>query len=295
MELRQLKTFRVVARTLSFTRAARELRLVQSSVSAQIQALETSLDIKLFERMGRTIRLTSAGERLLDYATRAEDLSEEIRSELTGAAEARGGLVMRVPESACAWGFPKVVRQFSAKYPRVRLDIRPCLGRNLAEDLRKGVTDLAFLYADSIRGSDMEVTLLRTEPLILVAGPSHPLAERRNIGPADMDGQTLLYSSADCSYRKILEDLLDDEGVSPAAVHEFSCSEAIRQTVAEGTGISIFPRHAVREMLSGGWLSPLAWNGPELETGLLMVRSKGKWLSPLLKRFMNIAKDVLGS
>ena len=75
MEIKHLKTFEAVARTLNFTKAAEELHYVQSSVSAQIQSLENDLGVPLFDRMGRTIRLTEAGQRLLKYAVKIQDLA----------------------------------------------------------------------------------------------------------------------------------------------------------------------------------------------------------------------------
>ena len=294
MELKQLKTFEAVARTLNFTRAAEELHYVQSSVSAQIQALENDLGTPLFDRMGRTIRLTEAGERLLKYAVKIQELTHEAQSDLSDAARARGTLTIRVPESLCAFAFTRIIRQFTAGHPLAKLVFTTCAHRGLAEDLRKGVTDLAFLYADSIRSQDMEVTMLKSEQLILAATPSHPLAEKRVVRTTDLEGQVLNLTTVECSYRRMLEDILERAEVQPGVIHEYTSLEAVKQAVAAGLGISLFPKHAIQSQLSGGWLAPINWEEGPLETGVLMIRHRDKWKSPLLSAFMESAKDILG-
>src|SRR5688572_33360569 len=98
VELRQLETFRAVATGLSFTRAAAALGYAQSSVTAQIQALEAELGARLFDRLGRRIALTDAGERLLEYADRLLTLAAEARAALVDGAEPAGTLTVGAPE-----------------------------------------------------------------------------------------------------------------------------------------------------------------------------------------------------
>ena len=96
MEIRQLKTFRTVAQLLSFNRAAEHLHYAQSSISAQIQALEEELGVKLFDRLGRGILLTEAGVGLLNYAEKILDLADETRSEVAGLEELEKALHLHI-------------------------------------------------------------------------------------------------------------------------------------------------------------------------------------------------------
>src|SRR5690606_16915793 len=103
MELRQLRTFQRVATTLSFTRAAEELGYAQSSVTAQVRSLEDELSVRLFDRLGRQVSLTDAGQRLLEYATRLLNLAEEARLAVTESGEPSGQLVVAAPETLSSY------------------------------------------------------------------------------------------------------------------------------------------------------------------------------------------------
>ncbi|MBU1041745.1 MAG: LysR family transcriptional regulator, partial [Proteobacteria bacterium] len=196
MELRDLRTFVAVARLLSFHRAGEEVHAAQSTVSARIAALETDLGVRLFERLGRRVALTAAGERLRDYAVKMLDLEEETRAWMSGESEVRGSLTVRVPESLCAWRLGGIIRAFREGYPLVRLRFTACTLEGLEKDLRQGVTDLAFLMADSVRAGDLVVEALGVEKLVLVAAPGHRLAALgREVGPQDLRGETLVLSA----------------------------------------------------------------------------------------------------
>jgi DNA-binding transcriptional LysR family regulator len=197
MELRHIRTFRVVARFLNFTKASEELNLAQSSVSAQIKALEDELGVRLFDRIGRRVLLTTAGEKLSHYARRMEEMTEEILSEVTGVSETRGSLTIRTPETLATVYFPEIIRRFHGEYPGVRLDFINCSDRQLREELNSGRIDLAFLMIDSVDIPEVKVRMLRAEPLVVVAGPGHPLTKKKAVATKEFEGQTILMARTD--------------------------------------------------------------------------------------------------
>lgn len=290
MELRDLRTFAAVARLLSFHRAAAELNAAQSTVSARIAALETELGVRLFERLGRRVALTEAGERLVQYAAKLIDVEDEARAWVTGESRLRGLLTVRVPESLCAYRLPPVIAAFRRRHPEVALHLTACTLNGLEKDLRQGITDLAFVMADSVRGGDLNVEALGMEPLVLVAAPHHPLATRERITARDLHGVTLVLSTADCAYRTVIEEALAAEGVQPAAGLEFSSASALRGCVASGVGITLLPEAAVRDELRAGTLRALAWADQPFETAVLMARHRGKWVSPYMDTFMELCR-----
>lgn len=294
MEIRQLRSFRTVARLLSFKKAAERLNYAQSSISAQIQALEDDLGVRLFDRLGRNkILLTDAGQSLLHYADKIIALEEETRSEINGAKEPRGTLTIRVPESMCVHVFPAVIRTFRAQYPRVQLNLTTCAHEGLQNDLRKGITDLAFLLTESVQAADLEVEVLGFEPVIMVASPVHHLAKKKKVKTDDLAKETILLSRVDCSYRKSFENILDETGIRNDTPLIFHSVAALKQCVAEGVGISILPEVAARKDLSAGTLIRLNWEEGAIEVGVLMIWYKEKWLSPTLKAFMDATRKEL--
>lgn len=197
MEFRQLKTFRVVAEQLSFTRAAEQLFMAQSSVSAQIRGLEEDLKVMLFDRIGRRVLLTEAGRKLYDYARRIEGMTDEMRLEVAGERYGRGSLTIRMPETLATVYMVPVIEEFNRDHPEVRLIFINCADRQLARELNAGSIDLAFLMTDELQMKDVQVVLLKSEELVLAAAPGHPLAARDHLGPADFAGQTILYPKTD--------------------------------------------------------------------------------------------------
>ncbi|MBU1002347.1 MAG: LysR family transcriptional regulator [Proteobacteria bacterium] len=197
MELRQLKTFRAVAERGSFTRAAEDLFLAQSSVSAQIRTLEEDLDVRLFDRLGRRVVLTEAGEKLLHFSRRMERMAEEMRSELGGAGQLDGSLTIRTPETIGAEYMPDVIERFHLAHPRAQLNFINCDDAQLREELGSGRIDLAFLLIDGVHYANVAVDTLGVVPLVLVSSPDHPLAAMPTVASQDMQGQMLLHLRVD--------------------------------------------------------------------------------------------------
>ncbi|MCP4667130.1 MAG: LysR family transcriptional regulator [Deltaproteobacteria bacterium] len=292
MELRQLRTFQAVARMLSFNKAAQQLHYAQSSISAQIQALEEELEVKLFDRLGRRILLTEAGERLLQYAGKMLDLADETRAEVSPSKEPEGALTIRVPESFCVHRLPPVVRRFRSRFPKVRLAFITCAHEGLEKDLRKGITDLAFLLTESFQAADLEAKAIGFEHIVIVTHPGHPLAAKGEIQTRDLEGETILLSRVDCSYRRSFQQILDQENVRPGTTLEFNSVASIKQCVMEGIGITILPEVAVAKEIDQGRLASLTWGEEKLEVAALMIWYKDRWLSPTLSKFMDMARDA---
>lgn len=197
MEFRHLLTFREVADSLSFTKSAEKLFMAQSSVSAQIKALENDLDTKLFDRIGRQVILTQSGRKLYEYARCMEDMTLEIRSEISNSSYSEGNLTIRVPETLAAVYMPGIVDRFHKIHPKVKLTFMNCTDRQLREELNSGRIDLAFLMTDSVHFKDVNVRLLKTETLALTAGASHPLTLDMTASLESLNGQTLLLPKTD--------------------------------------------------------------------------------------------------
>jgi DNA-binding transcriptional LysR family regulator len=293
MEIRQLRTFQTVAALLSFHRAAEQLHYAQSSISAQIQSLETELGVRLFDRLGRRILLTEAGERLLQYSEKILDLAEETRAEVSGTKDPQGSLTIRIPETFGVCRLPPVVKLFKSRFPKVRLSFTTCAHEGLAKDLRKGITDLAFLMTESIQAADLEMEALGFESIRIVARTDHPLAKKPIVRTEDLKGETILLSRVDCSYRRTFQHILDQKKVRSGTILEFSSVAVIKQCVMNGVGITILPEVSIAQDIAQGRLATLAWEEEKLEVALLMIWYKDRWLSPTLSSFMDIVREIL--
>ncbi|MER7535957.1 LysR family transcriptional regulator [Streptomyces sp. NPDC097704] len=289
MELRLLATFEKVADVLSFTRAATELGYAQSSVTAQIRSLESSLGVDLFERLGSRIRLTEAGERLLPYARRMTDLAEEARTAVAATAEPSGPIAVGTMESLTSYRLPPLLEYFHHRYPKVRLTLRPTLGDETRKALRQGTYDVGFLMEPETEHEGLETEVLAPEPLSLVAPPDHPLVGRTDLTTADLAAAQLLGTEPGCAYRDLFEAELREW--EPPFM-EFGTIEATKRGVAAGLGVALLPRVTVAEELAAGVLAELPWEAPfTLFTQLAWRR--GKRLPAHVRLFVEQARRLV--
>lgn len=295
MELRQLKTFQTVARLLSFNRAAEILNYSQSAVSAQIKLLEEELGVPLFDRLGRRIRLTEAGHMLVQYSQKMLDIEKETVTKIAGWEEPYGSISIRIPQSIGTYLLPSVLSEFQVGFPKVGFDISTCAYDALIDELRTGITDVAFLLADSIPFAELKTELLRIEPLVIVASPDHFLAKQSVVHTRDLTDQSILLPKHDCSYKMVFEQILTEEKVDAATFIELNSIEAIKQCVIKGIGVTLIPMMAVAQEIDQQKLTILPWSEEPLETAILMIWHKDKWLSPTLQAFMDTVKAVMQS
>ena len=281
-------------RTLSFTRAAELLDYAQSSVTAQIRALEDELGVQLFDRLGRHVALTEAGTRLLDYAEKILSLADQAALAVTDSAEPAGQLIIAAPETLSGYRLPPLLKQFRAKFPRVQLILRSLsVGETLAH-LSDGRVDVAVLLTDPPPvASGIVVLPLIEERFMLLAAPEHPLANSACVQPEDFRTETLLLTEAGCTYRTAFENRLLTAGVRPVTTMEFGSIEAIKQCVMANLGITLLPEIAVCAEINQGRLVALPWFEPNFHMYTRLLWHKDKWLSPALKEFIHLSEQIL--
>jgi DNA-binding transcriptional LysR family regulator len=294
MELRQLKTFQTVAQELSFTRAAELLDYAQSSITAQIQALEQEIGAPLFERLGRRIVLTTNGEQLLRYAEKVLALVDEASQTLSGWEEPSGRLTISVPETLSTYRLPPLLREFRRRFPRVQLILKSVASQEVFQHLSDGASDVSVTLAEPLKPRELfQIQPLIREPLLLLAYPDHPLTHCAHVAHEDLQHETLLLTEARCTYRTLFERTLLAEGVILREAMEFGSVEAIKQCAMAGVGLSFLPEVAVQKELAAGQLISLNWPG-NLHVMTQLIWHKDKWLSPALKGFIGLCEEIFG-
>lgn len=292
MELRQLAAFDAVVRTGTVTHAATELNYVQSSITAQIQALEVDLGVRLFDRIGRRLALTEAGRRLAPVARRMVALAEEARDAVAPPDAPRGTVTISAPESVCTYRLPALMQRCRAEYPDVRLIFRPLPARDLVPGLRAGQVDVAFDPDERAEIADLHVEPLVVEPLAILAAPGHPLGTSVGVRPSDFADETLLLTEDGCPYRTRFLALLGEAGVASQTRFEFGSVEAIKQCVLAGMGVAVLPTMMVASELADGRLVALPWRGPALTMAMQLAWHRDRWLSPAMRAVIALARSV---
>lgn len=295
MELRQLTTFLAVARHLSFTRAAQELGYVQSSVTAQIKSLESDLGVTLFERLGRRVVLTQAGQELRRHAQELLEHAEKARTEVRAVHghphEMHGTLHIAAPGSLCAYRLPGVLRCLRERFPRLNLAFGPAGRAEVLDGLTDGSLDIGFLLEESVAAPMLVVEELAEEPLGLVATPDHPLAGVRRVATADLGAYTMLLPEPDCSQRLLIEREFQTAGIRPV-VMEFVGVDAQKRCAAEDLGVAMVPVHAAAEEIRRGELVVLPWEHAPI-LGVHVARHKNRTI-PALHTLSATAREHWG-
>ncbi|GHI01222.1 LysR family transcriptional regulator [Neobacillus kokaensis] len=293
MEIKQLITFTIAAENLNFTQTAKLLNFAQSSVTAQIKALESELGTPLFERLGKRLFLTKAGYQFKAYAEKMIRISEEAKLIVSGSEEQTGTLIVGAQESQCTYRLPPILKEFKSQFPKVKLVFKPAHSDEMArEQLAAGVLDVAFIMDTCRPGEALVIEPLIKEELVIVASSTHPLKEKFEVSSEDLQHETLLLTEAGCSYRNIFEGIFRSAGVSSLNKIEFGSIEAIRQCVIAGLGIALLPMMAVEEDIRVGRMNKLGWKNTAAPTYTQIAWHKDKWMTPPLKAFIDLTRQT---
>lgn len=275
MDFRLLKTFDLVASFMSFNRAAKVLHCTQSTVSAQIKSLEEDLGTAVFERLGRRVALTAAGEALQHHARRLLSYEHEIRAAVRDVGATVGLISLRVPQSVADLHLPTILRRFCAKYPRVGFDISDCGFHHLPDELRSGEIEAGFLLAMPLEFNDLCNTEVLVESMAFVANPASDLAKGSKLTLHDLAGHTLLVPKHDCAYRMKLQQDLMEAHIEPSAMIELNSVSSVIRCLRSGLGVALLPKRAVEQELARRQLTNLRWHEP-LQSSLYFIRHRDK-------------------
>jgi len=286
MDLRQLEIIRAIADTGSFTAAGEKLHVSQSAISRQILLLEEELGEAVFHRIGRRIRITPAGEALLQLSHRVfHDLQETVTAISEKQESLRGALRLVGGMTVCLYVFPTLLSEVRRVHPN--LDLKVTVGsteRSIAM-LRSGAGDLGLLTLPTDASDLISVPVLEEE-LLVATYPNHPLAMKRRIAPTDLNKQPFILFETGSITRRIVDDFFARERIEAEIVMETENVEIIKAMVRSGLGISIVPWQAVAGDVRAKQLfvSRIAGHALERQFG---------WLYPKMTRMPRSVSEVL--
>jgi DNA-binding transcriptional LysR family regulator len=286
MDLRQLEIIRAIADTGSFTAAGEKLHVSQSAISRQILLLEEELGEPVFHRIGRRIRITPAGESLLQLSHRVfQDLQETVstisekRDSLSGTIRLVGGMTV------CLYVFPALLAEVRRVHPHLDLKVTVGSAERSIAMLRSGAGDLGMITLP-VEASDLVSVPVLEEELLLITYPAHPLAKKKTIAPADLHKQAFVLFETGSITRRLVEAFFTRERVEPEVIMETENVEIIKAMVRSGLGISIIPSQAAASDVRSGQLFRSRIAGHSL------VRQTG-WLYPKMSRLPRTVSEVI--
>lgn len=295
LDLQKLKTFRMVAVTNSFTRAAAELGYSQSSVTTQIKALERELGAPLFDRFAKKVALTEVGHKTFEYAGRLLALADETKAAVRQQGKPTGPLKVSAPESLLIYRLPDLLRQFQIEYPLVHLELfSGGDARAQAGAVLDGTVDVAFVAGEPVQSERLNVEHLAEEDILMVAAPQHSLAKAEAVTWDHLARAQVLLTARSCGYRAVFEAMLDVVPVQLSGVLELTSIEAVKQCAIAGMGVAVLPRTAIAQELAQKRLVPVRWKGAPLIAYTQMLRHRERWMTPALEGLWTLAQKYFG-
>jgi LysR family transcriptional regulator, transcription activator of glutamate synthase operon len=246
VELHQLRYFDAVARHRHFTRAANELRVAQPAVSAQIRRLEAELRCELFHRSTRAVRLTTAGELLLPHVRRVLDELLTATAELDGLANPpRGKVILGAIQSLDPFDLPGCLAGFHRHSPGVEVTLRSGTAEIMLAALRTDEFDLALAPVPATPPTDLAVTPLFTDELVIALPRQHPLANRTSTTLDALCDDPFVALPVGSGLRATLAETAAQAGFVPHVQFESQDPRRVRDLVSHGLGVALLPRSVV--------------------------------------------------
>jgi DNA-binding transcriptional LysR family regulator len=291
LDSRQVRAFCALARTGSFTQAARELHLTQSGISHSMKALERDIGCRLLDRLGKKVVLTQAGEQLLHH-------SKKILAEMKTARETlghlgkwgKGRLRLGASTTACQHIIPPVLREFKESFPEHAITIEPGDTPELVDSLLHQRIDLALSLVSN--EPQLEFHPLFTDELHFIVAALHPWAKARHVERAEIPRQNyILYNKRSITFRLIEEYFRREEMVLNTVI-EVGSMEATKELVKLGIGVSILAPWIARKEIEDGSLVALPLGRRKLQRRWGILHWRGKRLNLAEETFIGLCESA---
>jgi DNA-binding transcriptional LysR family regulator len=242
MELQQLRYVVAVAETNNFTRAAERCLVVQSALSHQIARLERELGARLFDRTSRRVRLTPAGTAFLPAARQCLDAAERAAAEAAAAVGlVRGRLAVGLIPTVAAVDIPAALRDFRREYPDVRISLRVGASEKLADQVKEGILDVAFLgLPTTARPQGVETRELARDRLVAVVPPDHALAAESSVTLQRLASEVFVDLPPRTAGRLQSDQAFEAAGLVRDVAFEVSTAELMARLVSERLAVALF-------------------------------------------------------
>ena len=288
--VRQLQIFSVAASHLSFARAAEKLHLTHAAISLQIKQLEDVCGTQLFDRIGKKVFLTEAGDILLDHARQILQSLKDADESLMALKGLKGGLVTIAVTSTAEYFAPGLLAEFRKAQADVRVRLLVDNREEVSRMLISNEVDLAIMGRPPA-DMEAEATTFAPHPFVIVAGADHPLVGRTALTLDDIAQETMIVREAGSGTRLAMEGFFREHSIEPNIDMEMGSNEAIKQAVVAGLGISFISQHTLGLELSAGRLVVLPVEGMPVMRRWFLVRHKSKRLTPALGAFWDFVLE----
>ena len=290
LDVHALRIFLEAATAESFTRAAEALDLTQPAVSHHIKTLEDYLQVQLFERDGRSVRLTKAGQALVPLARQAVQMVQDVEDTVrTSDGKVVGNLMIGCSEPSAFYILPHLIARFKRIYPNICVAV-PVVGEEtLLDKVMRGEFDLGITGVRHMQESDLRRLVFYEDQVVLTVPSAHPWAQRESVRFAELMAEPFICRSINSVCRQVVGSEMARLGydiTQMQIVMEIDSPEGQAIAVEHGIGLSFMPLLAVAQRLSLGRLAIVPVENVTLRTPIHMIYSAARPPSPILSQFV---------
>lgn len=288
MEIRNLITFVRIAEVQNFSKSAEQLGYSQSAVTMQIKQLEEELHTRLFERIGKQVRLTQAGERLLPYALEILNSIKKAENIVQEPEQISGKLRIGTCESYVISILPPVIMEFSEICPHVEISTQTALVPDLFQMLRQNDIDLLYFMDEKVYFPEWVKVSEQPEKIFFVASSDSALARRKHISIERLLQEPLYLTEKGISYRYAMEQSLAAKGYELHPFWEVGNTDVITRFLLKNKGISFLPEYVVRDYVQDGQLVVLDTECDDIVMWSQLVYHRNKCVTPQMNIFLEL-------
>jgi DNA-binding transcriptional LysR family regulator len=288
MNLNQLKIFYLAAKHGSLSAAAEALFITQPAVTKGIQRLQEHYEIKLFNRFGKKMALTDAGEVLYGIAESIFEMENQAEESLRDFQQRKRGFIRILSsESFGSYYLPFIINRFISLNPKIRISVELLPTELIVEKTATLANDLGFI-SYPVPHKKLLIREVLEDSYQIIVPPKHPLSAKSVIEPADLFGQSLIVHEKGSAPRQSTEDFLKRHGIILSIPLELSNNEAIKTSVEEGIGIAVIPRRVVSKELAMGTLKAIPLSDSTMTRKFYLIHHKDKYISRPLQSLIDM-------
>lgn len=281
---RQLQVFEAIARNGSFTAAAEELHLTQPTLSMQVKKLTDIVGMPLYNQIGKRIFLTEVGEELLKTARAVFDSLTDFQMTVSNIQGVKQGNLRISGVTTAEYFAPRILGSFCKQYPGINVALEVINRGRVLERLEQNLDDI-YIVGQAPTGSDIHRIPFLANPLVVLAPPSHPLANEHDIPVEALAEENFIMREPGCGTYGSIGRLLKDRDFTFKSSMELGSNEAVKQAVIGGLGISMLSIYALTHELQAGEVVVLDVQGFPVEDQWYLCYPKGKQLSVVAQVF----------
>ena len=297
MEILEIETFLAVAQHSSFSKAAVHLGYSQAAITVRIKNLEQETGVRLFDRLGKRVSLTSHGQVFYEHCLKIHNELEAAKESVKRTHELCGSIKIGTIDSLCASILPGIIRRFHEINPQIKINVTTDTPHVLLNMLRNNELDVVYVLDEHIKDADIVNVMEEKEHIVFAVSAEHPLADRTNLSIEDLLEYPFILTEKNASYRRVLDyKLITEKDVSIEPVFQSNNTDLLLNLIRHNSNTSIvfLPEFTVNRDINNGILKKLDVPSIDITIWKQVIHHKDKWITPEMQAFFDYLLDYYG-